>query len=201
VRWDIEVHGRSAHTSRPELGINAIRFAVEAIAELEVMQKELHTRHPNALMTGPMLTVTMIHGGRTRNAVPDLCTLSIDHRVVPGMDPMTARETVINRLAEIENATFTHTTPQLITPPLATDPEHSFCQAILEICRQYQEVAQLRGEPYGTDAAWIADRAPALVLGPGDITYAHAVDERIALADVVTGAKIYRDIMLTRFTD
>ena len=62
-------------------------------------------------------------------------------------------------------------------------------------------MAQLRGEPYGTDAAWIADRAPALVLGPGDITYAHAVDERIALADVVTGAKIYRDIMLTRFTD
>ena len=66
---------------------------------------------------------------------------------------------------------------------------------------KYLNNIQLRGEPYGTDAAWISVKAPALVLGPGDITYAHAIDERIALADVVTGAKIYRDIMLTRFTD
>ena len=201
VRWDIEVHGRSAHTSRPELGINAIYFAMTAIAELELLQNELQSKHQNALMTGPMLTVTMINGGRTRNAVPDLCTLSIDHRVVPGMDPMKARKTVINRLGKIENASFTHKTPQLITPPLATNPENSSCQTILKICKKYQNNIQLRGEPYGTDAAWISDKAPALVLGPGDITYAHAIDERIALADVVTGAKIYRDIMLTRFTD
>ncbi|MBF89193.1 MAG: hypothetical protein CMG75_05910 [Candidatus Marinimicrobia bacterium] len=201
VRWDIEVHGRSAHTSRPELGVNAIYFAMSAIAELELLQNELQLKHKNALMTGPMLTVTMIKGGRTRNAVPDLCTLSIDHRVVPGMDPMMARKTVINRLEKIENASFTHKTPQLITPPLATNPENSACQTILKICRKHQNNIELRGEPYGTDAAWIADKAPALVLGPGDITYAHAIDERIALDDVVTGAKIYRDIMLTRFTN
>jgi acetylornithine deacetylase len=195
LRWDITVHGRSAHTSRPELGVNAIYGAMEVIAALRRHQDELQTRHRNPLMTGPMLTVSMIRGGRTRNAVPDECTLSLDFRLVPGMDMEAARAEVVALLDGL-GWDVSHSPLQLMTPPLATPPDHPFSRLVLDVCREMAgDGLELRGEPYGTDASWIADRAPAIVLGPGDIRCAHAVDEHIDVNDVVTCAHIYRRIM------
>lgn len=197
VRWDITVHGRSAHTSRPELGVNAILAATELIGALGKYQDELQTRFRSPLMTGPTITVSMIRGGRTRNAVPDECTLSVDFRVTPGMQPLEAREALIARIAGLR-LDVSHSELQLMTPPLDTPSDHPFSRRVLGICRRHAgSHAELRGEPYGTDASWVADRAPALVLGPGDISCAHAVDEQVSIAEVATCARIYRDIMTT----
>jgi acetylornithine deacetylase len=81
---------------------------------------------------------------------------------------------------------------------LNTPLSDPFCRTVLEICRRYGGSGiELAGVPYGTDAAYIADRAPTLVLGPGSIASAHAIDEEIDIEEVVACAKIYRDIALT----
>jgi acetylornithine deacetylase len=199
IRWDITVHGRSAHTARPELGINAITGAMTVIAALGEHQRALQQQYVSPLITGPTLTVTMIRGGRTRNSVPDECTLAVDFRVLPGMALDRARAGVIGALDAL-GLRITHGEPQLMTPPLQTPPEDAFSQAVLGICRQWLgNDITLQGVPYGTDASWISDRAPALVLGPGSIVSAHAVDEEIDVAEVVQGAEIYREIMRTDF--
>ncbi|MBM3494274.1 MAG: M20 family metallopeptidase [Armatimonadetes bacterium] len=195
LRWDITVHGKSAHTSRPELGVNAIHGAMDVIAALRRHQDALQARHTNPLLTGPMLTVSMIRGGRTRNAVPDECTLSLDFRLLPGMDMEAARADVVGLVGGL-GWEVSHSELQLRTPPLSTSPDDPFCAQVLGICRRHAgEGIEIRGEPYGTDASWIADRAPAVVLGPGDIRSAHAVDEQIDVNEVVTCASIYRRIM------
>ena len=197
ARWDITVHGRSAHTSRPELGVNAILGAADLIRDLGAYQAELRSRYGSPLMTGPAITVSMIHGGRTRNAVPDECTISVDFRVTPGMHPVAARDALIDRVAGL-GLVLSHSDLQIMTPPLDTPVDHPFSLHVLDICRSVAgPQTELCGEPYGTDASWLSDRAPALVLGPGDIAYAHAVDERVSLAEVVACARIYREIMLT----
>ena len=61
VRWDITVHGRGAHTSRPELGVNAITGMMDVIAELRIYQELLQARsyskldhyHPNPRRSYP----------------------------------------------------------------------------------------------------------------------------------------------------
>jgi acetylornithine deacetylase len=195
LRWDITVHGKSAHTARPELGVNAIHGAMEVVAALRDHQDALQRDHPSPLMTGPLLTVSMIHGGRTRNAVPDECVLSVDFRLVPGMDMAGARDEVIAMLA-CTGWRITHGDLQLRTPPLSTSLDDPFSRQVLDICRAHAGADMaLRGEPYGTDASWLADRAAVLVLGPGDIAAAHAVDEHIDVKDVVTCARMYRQIM------
>jgi acetylornithine deacetylase/succinyl-diaminopimelate desuccinylase-like protein len=70
---------------------------------------------------------------------------------------------------------------------------------VLEICRARTGRPEMSfaAAPYGTDAAWVADRAPALVLGPGTIATAHAVDENVDLNEVVCCAGIYRDILMS----
>jgi acetylornithine deacetylase/succinyl-diaminopimelate desuccinylase-like protein len=200
MRWDITVHGRSAHTSRPELGCNAILGAVDVIHAIARHQRDLRSRLSNPWMQGPTLTITMIHGGRTRNAVPDLCTLAVDFRVLPGMDPFTARQDVIEMLKTTGHE-ISHGEVQLMTPPLATDADNIFSSTVLDICRRGSGKNDMAftGAPWGTDAAWVADRAPALVLGPGTTESAHAVDEHIDIRDVVNGAGIYRDILMSEF--
>jgi acetylornithine deacetylase len=198
IRWDITVHGRSAHSSQPELGRDAIAGAMRVLQRLEEHQRQLGERFVSRLMTGPTITVTMIHGGRTRNAVADECTLSVDFRVVPGMSPAESREELIASLAAL-GLEVSHSDVQVITPPLATAPEDPFALSALEICRRVTGRGDLGfgGAPYGTDAAWVADRASAIVLGPGGIESAHAVDEHIELAEVVSAARIYYEILMT----
>jgi acetylornithine deacetylase len=196
IRWDITVHGKSAHTSRPELGVNAILGMVEVIQTLARCQEEARARYSSPLLPGPGLTVTMIHGGRTRNAVPDECTIAVDYRIVPGMDRQVVRDEVIRTLDQL-GLKITHKPPHTNTPPLTTSPTDPFSLEVLEICRKAAGPhIELSGVPYGTDAAWISDRAPSLVLGPGSIVSAHAIDENIDINEVVACAQIYRDIML-----
>ncbi len=198
IRWDITVHGRSAHTSRPELGENAILGAMRVIEAIQEHEEMLQRRFAPERMTGPTITVSMIRGGRTRNAVPDECTLAIDFRMVPGMQPAECRRELMMAL-DGTGLSISHAEPQISTPPLETRAADPFSRRVLEICRARAGRPEMdfATAPYGTDAAWVADRAPALVLGPGSIATAHAIDENVDLGEVVTCAEMYRDIVMS----
>ena len=200
VRWDIKIQGRSAHTSRAELGRNAITDAFKVIALLDEHQQYLREHFMNPLTNAPSITVTTIQGGRTRNSVPDECTISVDFRVVPGMNPAEARQALIAQL-EGQGIDVAHSEIQLMTPPLDTRREDPFSQIVLRICREATGNANMdfAGAPYGTDAAWVSDKSPSLVLGPGSIESAHAVNENVDLDEVVLCAAIYRDIIMSKF--
>ena len=138
----------------------------------------------------------MIHGGRTRNAMPDECTIAVDFRLLPGMDLPTELAALCRQLDTL-GLQIRHSDLQLATPPLNTSMTDPFSVSTLEICRRYAGPSiDLAAVPYGTDAAWVSDRAPALVLGPGSIVSAHAIDEHVDINEVVTCAEIYRDIAL-----
>lgn len=199
IRWDLTVHGKSAHTSRPELGINAISGMMDVIAELRLYQEELQARATSDVLTGPTLTVTQIAGGRTRNATPDECTISIDFRIVPGMDPLAERDAIIDHLTTLPWE-ITHSDVQLMTPPLDTPFDSPLSQQVLSICQKVVDPRlELQGVPYGTDAAWAGRRCPCIVLGPGDIRHAHSVDEQISLVELAKAVELYQHIMLDAF--
>ncbi|QEG35144.1 M20 family metallopeptidase [Bythopirellula goksoeyrii] len=199
IRWDIVVHGTSAHTCRPELGTNAILGMTEVVSALQTYQNRLQATYRSRYMTGPTITVTMIEGGRTRNATADECKAAIDFRILPNMDPAREFETLVEYLETLEWQ-ISHSPLQLMTPALSTDPKLPFCQDLLEICHEnVSSRVALRGEPYGTDAAWVSNLCPAVVLGPGDISFAHAIDERVALSEVAQAVEVYKQIMLHSF--
>src|SRR5262245_11950394 len=195
IRWDVTVRGRSAHSSQPELGRNAILDTFRVIECLQEKTTELRRRFPNPLMPGPALTVTMIRGGRTRNAVPDECTLAVDFRIVPGMDRHAAIEDVFAAIAtlglEVEHSDF-----QCFAPALSTSPLDPLAQKALALCSaELGRELTAAGAPYGSDACYMPHGRPAIVLGPGSIDVAHAIDERVPIAEVVQCARVYRKLM------
>lgn len=199
VRWDITVHGKNAHTSSPQLGVNAILGMMDVIRALGMREEALQSQWKSALMTGPTITVTKIDGGRTRNAVPDECTIAVDFRVLPGMNPAAERAAVIEHLSTLPWE-VSHSPSQIVMGALDTSPESPFCREVLSLCRDVAGAdVQIEGAPYGTDAAWVGAQCPAIVLGPGDIRFAHAADERISLNELRLGVEIYKRIMMQPF--
>jgi acetylornithine deacetylase len=58
---------------------------------------------------------------------------------------------------------------------------------------------EVRGAPYGSDLRlYAAAGIPALQYGPGDVRYAHAADENVALADVLHAARTYALLAVRR---
>jgi len=202
VRWRIIAHGRAAHTSRPENGVNAIYGMVEVIEALrEHLEPKLQLEtHP--LLTPPTLTVGLIGGGVGVNIVPDSCSIELDRRTLPREDPEAILAEVDEILAQVAARTpglrIERETPYLSERGLETTPDEPIVRLVQNACAAVLgEPVEPEGVPYGTDATQLSGTAgiPTIVLGPGDIAQAHTADEWVDLHQVEQAAEIYYRIM------
>src|SRR5262249_33667159 len=90
VRWHLETAGRSCHSSRPELGENAIYHMARVLLAVEEYAAWLRASRTDSLLGPPTLSIGLIEGGSSANTVPDRCRVVVDRRVVPGDDPQAA---------------------------------------------------------------------------------------------------------------
>ena len=81
IRYQIRVIGKGAHSSTPELGINAIEKAFGVIKAMKSVKL------PKQMILGGEIKATMnvgvIRGGTQPNAVPTECTIIGDRRTLP----------------------------------------------------------------------------------------------------------------------
>jgi acetylornithine deacetylase len=201
VRWQIEVLGRAAHTSMPEVGENAIEAMASVVLSLRRYGQELRTRH--APLTGaPSLTVSLIEGGSDICTVPARCVISIDRRLVPGESPAAALaevEALLSEPARMHPATQIRSIlPAAEDLPLSAATGSRLAEITRKSCQRIAGTGEPRGVPYGTDASELfAAGIPCVVIGPGSIAQAHAVDEYVDLDQLEKAFEIHREIMLS----
>ena len=94
VGLEICIHGHAAHSSRPELGANAISAAARIIAALDSEQSRLEALDAATAVGRGTVSVTEISGGVARNIIPDLCKLYAGRRIAPGEDPLEIYESL-----------------------------------------------------------------------------------------------------------
>ncbi len=193
VRWHLRTAGRSCHSSRPELGVNAIYHMAALLPLVERYAEELRQSRTDPLLGPPTLSVGRIEGGTSVNTVPDRCQIEIDRRSLPG-------ETAAGVHADFEaylrnqapaGIDFTCAEPWLNCPAL---PPEGSAGLIAELGRFIDEVRgshKVGPVPYGTDASTIAEAGiPSVVFGPGNIDQAHTCDEWIDLEEVELASEI-----------
>ena len=154
----IEVHGRSAHSSTPWLGDNAVLKAIDVFRAIESMP---FSRHSSELFDRPSINLGRIQGGDALNKVPDRCTMAVDIRYLPGQDPREILDQV-RAIPEIEvTRTFIH-------PPVAVSRTNAFVQALREaVTRSVHDEALSVGRDGASDAAaFLAAGIPAVEFGP-----------------------------------
>lgn len=205
LEWlELVVHGKIAHSGVAEQGINAIAMMAKLIHALD---GELGPRLQSRFnpYTGPsILNYGRIEGGTQPSTVADMCKLQIDRRYVPG-------ETVEQVAAEIQSVidllksedprfhaemTFMkhNAMKHLAHVPMMTDPDHEIVALLTDsverVTGQKPSMSTRRG---WTDGGLLSHylNIPTVVCGPGDISYSHSKNEKIAVKQLVQAVEIY----------
>ncbi|GHZ02236.1 acetylornithine deacetylase [Vibrio cholerae] len=176
----IRVTGKSGHSSNPALGVNAIEIMHEVLFALMQLRdrliKEYH--HPGFEIPTPTLNLGHIHGGDSPNRICGCCELHYDVRPLPGISLDGLDNLMRDALREVQQKW-----PGRIELVPLHDPipgyecahDHPFIHGISEICQQEAQTVN-----YCTEAPFLQQICPTLVLGPGSIDQAHQPDEFLA---------------------
>lgn len=192
-------HGKQAHTSAKELGLNAIETMEPVLAGIRRFETEMpYEPHPD-LPGGPKLNIGTIRGGTKHNQVPDRCEMTCDIRLLPSQDPYAVRdqaEAMINRLAETDpriKATVEFSEHWLSGPrfPYEIDKDSDISRAVADAVRAAGSQPVYQGIPFWTDMVPLHQAGiPAVNIGPGTPPYSWA-DEWVGLDKYEEIIRIY----------
>ncbi|UCI18933.1 acetylornithine deacetylase [Mesorhizobium sp. B2-1-8] len=178
------IKGRSGHSSRPDLGLNAIHAMSEVLAAA-VSEAERLTHGPFDPVFEPAyssLQAGVIAGGQSVNIIPDSCTLDLEARAIPGVDPASLLAPVKARAEALAAGGFRiEWEPMSAYPALSLPPGAPLAGLLHALTGE----APLAAVSYGTEAGLYQGAGfDAIICGPGDIGRAHKPDEYILASEL-----------------
>jgi putative selenium metabolism hydrolase len=195
----IEVEGRPAHTSRPELGDNAIYRSIPIISAL----RKLHLPADLLLGNGVMEIIEIQSRPMPGECiVPFGCRLRYDRRLVSGETQAGIQKEIKQALSHFTNWKMGFLSTRLTTytglelshdcfyPGWVLDPQSEWVRK----ARRAVKTAGLPEEPivvpYCTHASYTAGIAgiPTVIFGPSTIELAHITDEYIQIEQLMKAA-------------
>ncbi len=198
LRCRIVVHGKSAHSSKPHLGVNAITHMARVIAAIEADNDRMAAiQHP--LVGCGTCNVGVINGGVQVNFVPDICAIEIDRRLLPGERADDAVAHYRQLLQGIAGITAEVEEPLLLVDEALDTPAGSaVVQTASRVLREMGLNPDPCGVPFGCDASKLSRAGiPSIVFGPGSIDRAHTVDEYVELDQVEQALEFQRRFILS----
>ncbi|MEL7156114.1 MAG: M20/M25/M40 family metallo-hydrolase, partial [Actinomycetota bacterium] len=196
VGLEITVIGEAAHSSKPELGRNAIEGAARIIGAFRAEHELLVAQVPATSVGNGTLSVTQIEGGLARNIIPDRCTLYAGRRIAPGEDP----EAEFDRLRKVAAEAAAPLPIEVVMTngrcsPAFYQPADS--PLVTELGRLAGAGAATAG--YGSNALVYGEIADEIVVfGPGSIDQAHKAVEWIDTSELARACAIYHDLLIGR---
>ena len=181
--------GVPGHSSRPDLGANAIHALVPALAAAVAQARALEAGPQDDRFAPPYssLQVGTVAGGQALNIIPDAATAEIEARAIAGVEPLTLLDPVraAARSAGVEVQELAH------YPALALDPGHP----LAALARDLSGRAPLGAVSYGTEAGLFQQAGiPAVICGPGDIDRAHKPEEYLTRNELAETCAMIRHL-------
>jgi len=195
---EITSHGKQAHGSRPEMGINAIWNMIPLLERIKQL-KFREVSHP--LHTPPTLNLGSIHSGTSPNIVPAVCKAQLDIRYLP--DDL--GDNIINDIKNIIREVEAECPPARFDLKIISNQMPTVVpinNPLVELISKHTlSIFGTRPQPKGMSGATVTKQLiqkgiTAVGFGPGDETEAHATNESISIKELVDFAKIMTLIAL-----
>ena len=191
---EVETHGRAAHGSRFDLGVDANIRMGRVLYELEILERALRASTPHALVGPPSLHVGRIEGGTGASIYAAKCRLEMERRTVPGESAeraMAEITEILDRLNAADHQFSAHARLIVAREPFEVDRDTVVVQSV---SKAYETVTKSRptygGQTPWMDAAFLAGAGvETVVIGPAGAG-AHADEEWVDIASVATLAEI-----------
>lgn len=180
----LTLKGRSGHSSRPDLGLNAIHAMTEVMQATVAASIDL-TEGPFETQFEPpysSLSIGRIGGGQAVNIIPETCMMELEARAISSADPQAllspvrkAAEALAQQGFEVDWRLLSSYPALLLAP---TSP-------IALLLTNLTGVEPLAAVSYGTEAGLYQQAGiDAIICGPGDIGRAHKPNEYILLSEL-----------------
>jgi acetylornithine deacetylase len=190
----LEVIGRSGHSSRPDLGLNAVHAMAGVISHAVAYGQSLTGGPLDQNFEPPYssLQVGVIAGGQAVNIIAGHCTADIEVRAVPGVSPASLLEPVKARLFDLRDSGFEVAWHELSSYPALAPADGSKLAAVLtELTGQ----VPLTAVSYGTEAGLYQQAGiDAIICGPGEISRAHRPNEYIEIGELAACQSMIDDL-------
>lgn len=173
LRARVTMLGRRAHSARSWMGIDAIHRAAPLLQRLADYEAE--TVRVDGLDYREGVNAVRISGGVAGNVIPDRCDIEVNYRFAPSRTAEEAVAFVRELFADADEVEIVDLAPGA-RPGLDADLARSLVDAV-----GAEPVAKVGW----TDVSrFSALGIPAVNLGPGDPSLAHADDERVPIAQI-----------------
>jgi acetylornithine deacetylase len=198
---EIEVTGRAAHGSRPDLGVDAIVKAGRALMEIGALDSALgDRRHP--LLGRGSVHASLIEGGAELSSYPARCVVSVERRTLPGEsgdDVERELHDLLERCRAADPEFVAEQRTLLVRDPLEVGPDEDIVKVVREAtsatCGSEPAVA---GASFWADSGFIAAAGiPTVLFGPSGEA-AHAVEEWVSIGETELVARTLVEVA-TRF--
>jgi acetylornithine deacetylase len=185
---DVTTHGRAAHGSRWDLGVDAIRHAGLVLAEIDRLDAEVLPMRGHPLLGRPSIHASLIEGGTGISTYPDRCTLRLERRTIPGESDAQVRREIDEACERAARGRPNFRAAVAVTfsqAPSDVAVDAPVVDALSNALRSCAEDVRIQGMSAWTDAALLnAAGIPAICFGPGDITLAHAAEEYVSMDEI-----------------
>jgi succinyl-diaminopimelate desuccinylase len=195
VEVEVGFHGKAAHASRPDWGLNPHPSLAAFIQILEQVE-----RNEDPQLGPSSVAPTLVSASpKSPNVIPSLLALTLDWRNVPGELPeeIRARVLALAEQAAVDGVQVTATTPtkqlrswsgvekkiERISRPFSIDPEGACFQGALSALTEgLGRAVEVLAWDFASDGGWLhAAGVPCLGYGPGEMRVMHAVNESVSV--------------------
>ena len=200
VWFGVTFHGRAAHGSRYDVGIDAIRNAGLFLAEMDLLERNVLTRRTHALLGRASIHASLINGGIGMSTYPDRCELKLERRTVPGESIEEAHKQILEACNAVQSRApdFDATvTVDFAQAPSDVKEDAAIVKRLKAALHAERENESTIGLSAWTDAALLnAAGIPAICYGPGDIALAHAAEEYVKRDEIERACKVLTRLAL-----
>jgi len=157
----ISAKGKSSHSSRPEKGINAINILLETINKVKGI----------SLYSETLMSLVQINGGIADNIIPDEANAVFSFRISPK-----------------DNNNYPKIFKSFETKNLKVSILQEVKPISCKVPKELSFIKIIRTVKYFTELSFYKN---GVVLGPGDIQYAHGKEEMIEKKELSKAVNIY----------
>lgn len=193
---DVVVHGRAAHGSAPDVGVDAIVHLAEVITRLHALDEREWKAHPSDLNGRTVFHTGTISGGTDYATYPSRAVLGIEIGTQPGetlRDRVADIERIFDEVREAQPDFHGEVVVRLDRDPFTGAGQEPLLAAMDAAALEVLGTPMTRtGENAWTDAALLQSAGiPTLLVGPQGDNY-HALDEWVSIPEVVQMTDILR---------
>ena len=181
----ITTRGKSAHSSNPDLGVNALEGMHEILSLLLSYREDLRHRYHHQAFDVPYPTMNLgcLRAGDSANRICNSAELLIDFRTLPGMSSAEVAEELKNYLLSHESSVGMPIDIELGMPPI--EPFSARSDSKLSKLMEQTTGKRVSAVAFGTEAPFLQRMGcDTIVFGPGSIEQAHQVDEYLSMDQV-----------------